>query len=780
MRAMPLPTRLRARLGVRLRSGVGALVLAGASAWPLAGAAPSAAQEAGEPAPGEVRGVVHTPEGTGLEHVWIRYRTADGVWALTRSEPDGSYRLRVPPGRLHLEAERIGYRPAALEVVVPAGATARVDLRLEPRPVDLEGILVRTDRFAVARVPPAELRAMSAPAPEVALTTMVLDGGLAEVASAVATTRDPQGDQPGGASQLLLLRGSSADLKLLLLDGAPVYTPFHLSGLLDGFDNDLLGRASHLMGAAPTRLDGGVDYILDLGTRPPRVDGDLHLRGHLDLLSAGATAEWGTPGGGVLLSGRSLHGEGFRGVGGGDVPYGYADGIVRGRWQRGGLTVDATGFANRESVELGLSERPALPEQAKWSNRLLSLRATHAVGATRWSWGVSASSYGAELPLRADSSVTSRGDPVLARGSTGRLRATVEGVREVGDDTSLRFGLTADHTATTYGSTLHRDAGSQRTEMKVDGRTIGGHLEWATAISPSLAGRMGVRFDHYTPGGFRGALRGSLAWALSPTAVLTLAGGRYHQFARPPGDLLPSGVDPLVIEPTLTSSRLQIARSDHALVGLDQDLTTHLRLGLQGYVKRFDHLGGAPGTRRSSGVDLRVVGEDGVYSGWLGYSLSWNWTDGTGHPGGGTETFLGRHLLTAGFRGPLVGALGIDARVSFSDGLPLTEVPLEMASGNPVFSFGNRPDRGEHAGDTPGPVPAPPPSADGFLRIDLEFHGEWDAPVGEGTIRPYLKVMNALDRRDALFYYFEPWRDGELTPLARRTILPVVGLAWRF
>jgi hypothetical protein len=44
----------------------------------------------------------------------------------------------------------------------------------------------------------------------------------------------------------------------------------------------------------------------------------------------------------------------------------------------------------------------------------------------------------------------------------------------------------------------------------------------------------------------------------------------------------------------------------------------------------------------------------------------------------------------------------------------------------------------------------------------------------------YLRVLNALDRRDALFYYFEPWRDPDLTPLAELSVIPVLGIEWRF
>ena len=62
-------------------------------------------------------------------------------------------------------------------------------------------------------------------------------------------------------------RGAAADLKLVLLDGAPVYAPFHLNGLLDAFTDGVLEDASLYIGGTPARYDGGLSYVLDLDVR---------------------------------------------------------------------------------------------------------------------------------------------------------------------------------------------------------------------------------------------------------------------------------------------------------------------------------------------------------------------------------------------------------------------------------------------------------------------------------------------------------------------------------
>ncbi len=69
-----------------------------------------------------------------------------------------------------------------------------------------------------------------------------------------------------------------------------------------------------------------------------------------------------------------------------------------------------------------------------------------------------------------------------------------------------------------------------------------------------------------------------------------------------------------------------------------------------------------------------------------------------------------------------------------------------------------------------------------FLRVDTEVSATFETRWRGRTfsVTPYLRVLNALNRRDALFYYFEPWRDASVRPLAEMSLLPVLGVEWRF
>src|SRR5690606_37682435 len=133
------------------------------------------------------------------------------------------------------------------------------------------------------------------------------------------------GQEPVDPSDVLYVRGTGTDLKLVYLDGAPVYAPFPLGGLIEPFTPGLLQSADIYLGGAPARYDGGLSYVLDLRTRGVRSD-RVHSTGAVDLLSARVTVE--APIGsraGVLFAGRSVHDRGTGPLSGGPLPYGYAE-----------------------------------------------------------------------------------------------------------------------------------------------------------------------------------------------------------------------------------------------------------------------------------------------------------------------------------------------------------------------------------------------------------------------------------------------------------------------
>jgi hypothetical protein len=312
-------------------------------------------------------------------------------------------------------------------------------------------------------------------------------------------------------------------------------------------------------------------------------------------------------------------------------------------------------------------------------------------------------------------------------------------------------------------------------------------VDASARASGSVVLRTGLRADHFTSDGrLRFAPRASILWSLSDAALLTLAGGRYHQYTRATDAQVQTAVKDLAggvaSAPSGPAGPLPVATADHLVLSLDQRVKPGVRLGLQGFFKSFSGFAGLASSH-SSGLDLRVVAEGEEMSGWLGYSLAWFWSEDQ-RAGASTSDFTGRHLLSAGLTGRLAGPLGMDLRVAFSDGLPFTSIAYGAAEAPGTVASDPQRDDGNQfrdAVETGTPALSGGPT-DSFLRVDAEVHADL-FPEWRGrrvALRPYVKILNALDRRDGLFWYFQPWRDPAARPLAELSLVPVLGLEWRF
>lgn len=694
----------------------------------------------------------------------------------------GRYRIeRLAVGLVVLTVSHPGHLPASINVQVPSGRAVSLDIDLERLPIELEPIDVLGEPNIIA--PPVDQADRAVAIPELEIVALEASPGLGESGLGEAAAALP-GNDPADPSDVLFMRGSTTDLKLVLLDGAPVYTPFHLGGLLQSFDPSSLRAAALHVGGAPARYDGGLSYILDLRTRSPRRD-RLTMTGSADLLS-GQIAVEGPLGDrvGFAVSGRALHDMGSAALGSGHTPYGYRDALGRLEATLAeGHRLTATGFWNTESVLLTSGDGPPVtpsrpgPDDASWGNRVVVLAYRGGIGTVTLDATVSASDYRAELPLRPISDTSAAFDGFLASAETRRLRLTLDASAPLGDR-RIRFGASVDRVTNRYSAQLLRDPSSVPEETEAEGVVTGVYVDGVRRLADHVDVRAGLRADAFsTEARVRMAPRVAFLFNLSPDVLLTVAAGRYHQYTRATDrnvELAVSGPTPSAPAGPL----LSVATADHVVLSLDQELKGGIRLGIMGFWKNFTGLGG-PGSvpLTNSGLDLRVAHWGERTTAWLGYNLSWFWS-GTDAQGTSSE-FTGRQLLSAGLNGPLGAHTGGSLRLAYSAGLPFTTIPLgqqqgaadalsvpeaegPLANGNPAFS-----------GST---------LSDGFLRVDLELFARFNTTLGGRNveIRPYLKLLNALDRRDALFFYFAPWRDDDLRPIAERSVLPVLGVQWRF
>jgi len=651
----------------------------------------------------------------------------------------------------------------------------RVDVELRATPIPLDPVEVVREGPEDSGGPEAGRRDPSTN-PELELQALDLGPGVG-TAAMLETVQALPGNDPTDATDVLFMRGTTTDLKLVLLDGVPVYTPFHVAGLLRSFEPSVLSKAELHVGGAPARYDGGLTHILDIETRGARRD-RVRGSGSVDLLSATTAAELplGTRAG-AIVSGRSLHDLGAAALGG-ERPYGYRDLLFSLDADPGeGHELKATGFWNEESVRLDFHQ--GAEDAATWSNRVGSLGYGVDLGDVRLDLTAGASGYRARLPLQPSAEPGEPPPPaLLAQAEVDRVRLVVE-ARWGAAESPVRVGLSLDRVDALYSA---RGSGSEvGVRTRAYSATPGAYLDVMRGLGPGVTLRAGLRGDVFGGSTARLAPRAALYWEVGPEALLTVAAGRYHQATRSPEFEVDYTLAEAAESPPADFEVLPVATADHVVLSLDQRLGSRVRLGLEGFFKRFEGLAAiSQETVRSSGIDLRVATAGDEGGAWLGYGLSWFWS--TIDLSGRATEFAGRHLLSAGVSGKVLGPLRGEARVAFGAGLPYTAIPFrgatDQATGAPLV------DQGAQGGTVQSA--SADPIIDGldeeFLRVDLELHAEWSVQVSgrPWSVKPYVRVLNALDRRDALFYTFETWRPDEVRPLAERPLLPLVGIAFSF
>ena len=249
-----------------------------------------------------VRGrVVDGADGQPLPGTSVVLESEAGERIGTAADGNGYFVLpRVPPGQYALRATFVGYAPFADTLALDFGDGRTLAVELAAVEAALGEVTVEGDVQAgrtssgagLQTVTPAELALVPAPG---------LSGDLAAYLRAqpgfVST-----GDQGGQLS----VQGGTPTQNLVLLDGMPVYHPFHLVGFYSAFPAGLVSYADVYAGGFPARYGGRLSSAIDVAARngnKRRVEGAASIAPFL---------------GSVLLEGAFGAGEGVgAGVGAG-------------------------------------------------------------------------------------------------------------------------------------------------------------------------------------------------------------------------------------------------------------------------------------------------------------------------------------------------------------------------------------------------------------------------------------------------------------------------------
>ncbi len=774
----------------------------------LVQAAPATSQSASVEGRVLDSGLASAVRGTPVEGAVVTLLQGEDSRATGLSGEDGRFRIAgVAPGRYTLRVERLGFAVFEEEIDLVAGATLTRDLELDASAITLEGMDVEAartrERIRFEETGGISVRELSAE--EVQLVPGVAEADplrAVAVLPGVVTTSD--------FTSSFNVRGGSADQNLILVDGIPILSPFHLGGVFSVFNAEMIERAELQSGGFPAEHGGRVSSVLLVETDPG--PGEFAVDAGVSLIAARATVSGGWDGFDSTLgtsdtrwriAGRRSYVD-ILAAPFTEVPYNLTD--LQGVFQTSiddRTVLRISGYTGEDVVDFTDFDPEVFPLRIQWDwgNRVLGARLIRSLsGGGEWRATASTTRFGTGLAFPDFDDTEFRSELIQRRLSTDWVlrRGPLEG----------RLGGSVDFMS--YDN-LARTGGTTFGEGKGQGTLLGtyGQLSWRDPGAWLF--EAGLRLDHWRPdpGGTitewspRLAVKrffGDSRWAVKAAV------GRYTQFLHSLRDEeLPIGLDVWV----LAGDRAPHVVSDQLQVGIEAFPVEGWNVALEGFYRDFDGVVTVnnaddpnddfddilDGTGVSWGADLFVRRTVGEVNGWV--SLSWVKAERTFPdvlspvdplPRVTYAPIFDRRIdMDVVLRFPALWGWTGGIRLNVGTGTPYTRAVASYASYQPRFlEDGGRwswAGSGDEDGDGGGyAVVLGERNAERYPvyhRLDVGFRRTFEKSWG--TITPTVDLLNVYNRRNVLFYFYQ----YDETPAQRSGIsmfplLPTIGVEVSF
>jgi hypothetical protein len=666
----------------------------------------------------------------------------------------------------------------------PAPATAPATAPAPAAPEPIANIVVTASRYTLAADIP-EVHAFLSQQQLEALPRLAED--------ALKAVHRLPGAASNGLAGLAHMRGGDANETLVLLDGLPLYEPFHLRVLQSPtsvLDERIIDGLDVFAGGFTAEYGDRMSAIID--ARSLRPDADAYYELGLSLMHASALAShrFADGRGQWLASIRRSNLDEVADILRSDIgePT-YLDGFARVDYEwspatRGSLHMllanDKAEITNPEGTEHA---------DVRYSNVYL--------------WGTLAHDWSERLATTALVSFTDVGaqreakvfEPGQRVGFVDDERdydvlglkldasyATERWLQRAGVDArwldaSYDYAGAVDFAADYPYPGAQAQSFARSLAPEPSGEHFAVYYSVRGKLTDSLTAEFGIRWDEETYGADADdqlAPRFNLAWRLTDATRLLASWGRYQQF---------QGIEELPVEDGVDQFS-PAQRSDHLILGMEHELAPAYSLRIEAYRKdytdlrtryqslydplslapelRWDRVSFTPSSALATGAEVLLTRKPvDAWSGWLGYA----WSRVTDHVSGSEvrRSWDQTHTLNGGVlwsSGPWQATLAMQ----YHTGWPVTDIALD-AQGNIVQGARN----GTRYSD--------------FASVDARVSHEWSLP--RGTLTLHAEVTNMLDRRNPCCTDITYETDG-VTPtleIERRHWLPLVpsvGVLWKF
>ena len=528
-------------------------------------------QEAEEAA---LRGFVRAEtDGTPLQGANVVLRTPDGaIEAAAVTNGDGFYQLaRLSPGSYRLRISFVGYRAYRDTIRLSSGDRRTLSISLETASQTLEGVTVEgrdpveDAKAGLRRIESADIETIPSPGPGADLASYLRS------LPSVTTT----GDRGGR----LYVRGGTPSQNLVLVDGVPIYKPFHIVGLYSTFPGDLVSGADFYAGGFGAQYTSRMSSVLDIQLRPGNTkefQGNAGLGPFLTSVRFEGPLQQGSKS--FLVQARhSLIEESGPALLNQSAPYKFYDITAKVHTQS---ESNQCSFVGVRSYDRGRID-PSRNASFKWDNTVVGGNCLIFGGESSQTLEVS---FGTS---HFNNSVRST-DRTNRSSGTWIAHTRFELSQPAPWDGTLSWGGRVQ--ANQYDLALQEPFLGVESESQflLSGAVHGG-LTWTwrdrltlnpTIGAQSLDGSGGISLDP--------RLRMSYGFGTERPTKVTAAGGVYHQLTTGINDERDAGSAFRAITPTPYPSNP--SQSIHAMLGLDQMLASSLHFSVEGWYKNLQDL----------------------------------------------------------------------------------------------------------------------------------------------------------------------------------------------
>ncbi|MBT3242000.1 MAG: TonB-dependent receptor [Bacteroidetes bacterium] len=192
-----------------------------------------------------------------LAHVYLENTTLGAI-----TDKDGYYSIgKIPAGTYTLISQSLGYLKQEISVEISAGEIISKNIHLEKSKVQLDAAIISgTAMERRSRVQLSQIRLT--PSQIYKIPTMGISADLAQYVQILPGVIS-SGDQGGQ----LYIRGGSPVQNLVLMDGIPLYNPFHSMGMFSVFDTDMISNANISTGGYPAKYGGRISSVMDVSLK---------------------------------------------------------------------------------------------------------------------------------------------------------------------------------------------------------------------------------------------------------------------------------------------------------------------------------------------------------------------------------------------------------------------------------------------------------------------------------------------------------------------------------